>query len=196
MAWFSWRRGEPPPPPPDEDDGLYVPSAVETVMQAAQASQPVDVALLRARLADLLREVDQIPWSSARFLEWSRDFSELAWRQTDLAVQLLAEVGLGKHPTRVYTALRGLVDGSAAVGIELLATSEVRVEEFVRRLAMGMDIPIHEETPEESKQELERLDYNVLLALANQAKLSAEERMERLRVLQESQEMARRRGKW
>jgi hypothetical protein len=195
MAWFSWRRGG-EPPPPEEEDGLDVDELVDELMGLAQASEPVDIPRLRARLADLLRDVDQLPWSSARFAEWSKDFGELAWRQVDLAVELMADFGLGAQPAMVYSALRDQVQGSSEVGLELLATSVVRAEEFVRRLAMGLGLPISGESPEESQRELERLDYSALLALANQAKLSAEERMERLRVLQESQDMARRRGKW
>jgi hypothetical protein len=178
VAWFSWRRGGEQPPPPEEEDGIDVFEGVARVMEMAQASEPTDVPRLRARLADLLRDADQPPWSSARFAEWSGDFGELAWRQVDLAVELLADYGLGEQPSSVYAALREQAQSSREVGLELLATSEVRAEEFVRRLALGVGLPISGETPEQSAQELEKLDYTVLLAL------------------QESQDMARRRGKW
>lgn len=219
MAWFRWRRGAAPPqtpegpgaaPPSDEDDddlseeghldGVDVDLAVEQVQQLAQMSEPPDPPLLQARLADLLRDEEVDPWPPERFAAWSADFGELAWRQLSISVELLARMGLGRKggtaPDAVYGALATQVSDSAEVGLELLATSEVRAEEFARRLAWGMGWPIEGEDEDESRQELEKLDYRLLLAMANNARLSAEERMARLHMLQKSQDNARRRGKW
>ena len=51
---------------------------------------------------------------------------------------------------------------------------------------MALGVPIWGESAKTSRHELEKLDYNVLLARVNDAKLSAEERMARLRALRQA----------
>jgi hypothetical protein len=81
--------------------------------------------------------------------------------------------------------------------MELLSQSALRVEEFARQFVHRAGGVVRGETEEQSRQQLHRLDYARLLAQAERARNSAEERLEVVRQLQEQQEARRpRRGKW
>lgn len=219
MSWFRWRSSPPSEPQPpdaggddagsddtgdDEDDdieGIDVDDLLEVVQDLAQQATDVDVPLLQAEIADQLRDLGVAPMPPERFLEWSASLDAAGWQKLQIASSLLPSLWLedrirDRTKLDLYGALRLVLDGEAQVGVELLATSDVRAEELVRRLAMALSLPIADETPEQSREELEKLDYNALLAKVDSAKLSAEERMARLRKLQEGQDNLRRRGKW
>jgi hypothetical protein len=73
----------------------------------------------------------------------------------------------------------------------------LRVEELARRLLAVLGASVVGESAEESKKTLHRLDYARLLAEAEQAKIAAAGRAEKLKKLQDEQEQRRaRRGKW
>jgi hypothetical protein len=79
----------------------------------------------------------------------------------------------------------------------LLGQSGLRVEELGRRLLAALGACVRGETAQASRNRLERLDYERLLAEAERAKQAAASRLEELRELQDRQEQSRpRRGKW
>ena len=84
---------------------------------------------------------------------------------------------------------------SAPVTVALVRQSEVRAEEFARRLAADLGVAIAGETAEHSQQRLDAIDYKRLLAEAEQAKAAAQAQMEKLRKKQEELDLRRRRGK-
>jgi Flp pilus assembly protein TadD len=81
--------------------------------------------------------------------------------------------------------------------LELLRQSSLRVEEFARHFLARLEAAVASETVAQSRARLQRLDYAQLLAEAERAKVSAEERVAYLRKLQQKQEqLLSRRGKW
>jgi hypothetical protein len=81
--------------------------------------------------------------------------------------------------------------------LELLRQGPLRVEEFARHFLARLGAAVAGETPAQSRLRLQRLDYAQLLAEAERDKVSAAERMDYLRRLQEQQEQRlARRGKW
>lgn len=82
--------------------------------------------------------------------------------------------------------------------LRLLEQSPLRREEFARRLIAGLGGAVQGETPEQSQRELRRLDYGRVLADAERAKATADERLDWFRRLQQEQDrrQPRPRGKW
>jgi hypothetical protein len=97
---------------------------------------------------------------------------------------------------QIRTAFVGLARELPLLTMELLRQSELRIEEFARNFIARLGATVAGETPQQSRDRLHRLDYARLLEEAEQAKVSAEERMEYIRKLQEEQDKKTRRGKW
>jgi hypothetical protein len=171
------------------------------------AGRPTEAELLRARLADGCRDAGVPPLLPEQFDALVQELDEEARRRLavlasalDLeavrgALGALAEVRpLGGL---VGAAFAGLAQQTPLLTLELLRQSRLRVEELARKFAARLGAALAGESPEESRRQLERLDYRRLLAQAEQARQAARERAERVRKLQDEQEQNRpRRGKW
>lgn len=175
---------------------------------ARYAGRPVEPDLVRARLADGWRDAGLPPLPPEGFAALARGLDEEAWRRL-----LLLTGALGLEDVRgalpVLAAARhlpGSLEDTAFVELarqtplltlELLRQGPLRVEELARRFVAGLGAGVRGESAAVSRQRLERLDYGRLLAEAERAKQAAEERVEKLRKLQEERDRRRApRGKW
>ncbi len=105
-------------------------------------------------------------------------------------------LGQGPILERIRECFVMFAFGTELLTRELLWQSPLRLEEFVRKWLEVLGVGVAEETVEESRQRLERLDYGRLLAESERAKLEAEPRLAALRALQEQRARnAARRGK-
>jgi hypothetical protein len=95
-------------------------------------------------------------------------------------------------------AMIGVVRGKQLLTMAVLRASPLRVEELARAWLGGLGIAIAGETAAQSTAALSRLDYERLLAQAEQARLAAVGRMNQLKQAQDEDDKARepRRGKW
>jgi hypothetical protein len=167
----------------------------------------VEPALVRARLADGYRDGQVEPLPPTAFDARTAGLDAEAWRRLALAVsavdlppirtalpKLLGEAGVARQ---VEEAFIGLAQATPLLMMELLRQSRLRVEEFARHFLARLGAEVVGETRQQSHERLERLDYGQLLAEADRARLSAEERLEHLRKLQDEQDQRRgQRGKW
>ena len=168
--------------------------------------QQIDIELVHARLADHYRDIE------LDFIA-PKDFRALAEQLDEESQQRLALTVAGLDDEALKYALPKCLKTDATqqvrncffafaidtdlLTIELLQQSPLRVEEFARQFLARLGAEIENETHAESQQRLMRLDYRRLLNEAEQAKASAEERMDYLRQLREEQERRlARRGKW
>ena len=172
-------------------------------------SAVVEPELERARLADFCRDAGVPPVALDTFESWTAELDEEAWRRLALQVEAFGDDGARSCLPAIHDANQSLapligqlVDLATRMPMhtmDLLCQSVIRTEEFARAFAANAGIAIHGETAEESAVVLNRLDYSQLLAEAEAAKLSAEDRMAYLRALQEEEEaehFGARRGKW
>jgi type II secretory ATPase GspE/PulE/Tfp pilus assembly ATPase PilB-like protein len=200
--------------PPHMKPEKYEPVAVELrslercyqrhLMENGQ--QQIDIELVHARLADHYRDIE------LDFIA-PKDFRALAEQLDEESQQRFALTVAGLENETLKEALPKCLKKDAAqqvricffafaidtdlLTIELLQQSPLRVEEFARQFLARLGAEIENETHAESQQRLMRLDYRRLLKDAEQAKASAEERMDYLRQLREEQESRlARRGKW
>lgn len=182
---------------------------VAAMARAATVFEAVDVdaALVAARLGDHCRDASVEPLDPAVFEASSGPFDAQAWRR--LAVLTVAldqpELRAGVASSLQAKGAADVIGGFVAsarekprLEISVLCRSPLRVEELARDLLARIDAPIAGETREQSRAALERLDYERLLALADQAREAAKQRMEYLKKAQETDDKARgpRRGKW
>jgi hypothetical protein len=168
--------------------------------------RPVEPELVRARLADGYRDLGLAPMAPERFDAAAAGMDDEAWRRLALAVTALRQED-------VRAGLPLLLDGQGVaeqvkagfvaparelslLTMELLRQSELRVEEFARQFIARLGAGVIGETPQHSRVRLHALDYARLLEEAEKAKVSAEQRMEYIRRLQEMQDRRSRRGKW
>jgi hypothetical protein len=160
-----------------------------------------------ARLGDMCRDFGLAPVDPAEVRKHASVLDEEGWTR----LWLLA---LGASRDAVEPALRVLAEARGAQGLvlggfvgvaaatplltlELLLTSSLRLEELSRRWLHELGASVEGETPEASRDALDRLDYARLLAELDRAKLSAEERLAYLKKLQEEHDAKHpRRGKW
>jgi hypothetical protein len=167
----------------------------------------VEPDLLRARLADAYRDVPVEPPAPEAFDAQASSLEEEGWRRLALAVSTLDHAPLraalprllhGSDPARqLEEGFVGLARATPLLTMELLRQGPLRLEEFARHFLARLGAQVAGETPVQSRERLERLDYEGLLAEAERAKESAAGRMEYLRKLQEEQDKRRpRRGKW
>jgi hypothetical protein len=171
------------------------------------AGRTIEADLVRARLADAYRDAQLEPVPADSFAALTADLDGEAWRRLALAVGVLdvpmvraALPGLvdeGGVARQVEEAFVGLARVTSLLTMELLQQGSFRVEEFARHFLARLGAAVAGETTQQSRDRLERLDYARLLAEAERAKVSAEDRMEYLRKLQEEQDKCRPgRGKW
>lgn len=176
--------------------------------QAARlADKLIEPELVRARFADRLRDVKFPPPKPDTFETLGDRLIEEEWRRVALAVSAL-DLQKVREAVPKLCEDRGMAewmrDGffelareTPLLTMELLRQSPLRVEEFARHFLMRIGAAVANETAEQSRKRLERLDYTRLLAEAERAKQSAEERAAYLRKMQEEEQRRRpRRGKW
>jgi hypothetical protein len=203
MNWFSKLKGSnknaPRPAASEAVSGIYLNALGGAMMASLHALEkaPVDLELLRARLADLCRDLDCEPMDPEEFMRQASALDTDSQRRFALAV-----AGLDDKPTHaaftqnlrsasVPQALEMVFDFARKqdlLTVELLIESSLRREEFVRHFISQLGSPVAGETPADSQDRLRRLDYRTLLAEAERAKLSAEDRIAYLKKLQEKQE--------
>jgi hypothetical protein len=203
MSWFSKLKGSnkstAKPATAEPVSGIYLNALGGAMMASLHALEkaPVDLELLRALLADLCRDLDCKPMEPEEFLRQAGALDTESQRRFALAV-----AGLDDKPTRAALAQKlrsssvtqalGLVfdfaRGQNLLTMELLIESPLRREEFVRHFIFHLGSPVAGETAVDSQDRLQRLDYRTLLAEAERAKLSAEDRLAYLKKLQEKQE--------
>ncbi len=198
------KGGKAPPPPALELGAVRACFAQGAVRCARKAIEP---ALVCARLSDHCRDAGLVPLLPEDFAERTADLDAEAWRRLALAVSalelpqvraalpaLVGEKPLGPFLDRGFF---GLARELSLLTLELLQQGPLRIEELARQFIARLGATVEGENEVQSLQRLHRLDYARLLEQAERAKVSAEERVEYIRKLQEEQERQRpRRGKW
>lgn len=187
---------------------------VSEVVQALEERLPalighdVRAPLIRARLADALRDEDVPPPTPRELEPLYAALDPEGWRRLALLVGLLdvepirEECGVAVASELdvlawVKAAFVGLAAELRLHTLELLARSPHRREELARLWLLRQGIAVAGESSEESMAALDRLDYARLLNEAERARESAKERTEYLRKLQEKADrMLAPRGKW
>lgn len=170
-------------------------------------TRDVDGALVRARLADACRDASVDPMEPSLFDASAQSLDAEAWRRLAvLAVtldlpELRAGVASALQAGGAHAVITGIVDTAKEkprLDMGVLCKSSLRVEELTRALLAKVDVPIAGESREQSRVALERLDYERVITLAEQAREAARARMENLKKAQEEDDKARgpRRGKW
>lgn len=164
-----------------------------------------DMELLRAQVADRYRDMNRLPMYPSEFDELVTTFDLESRRRFALAVGTLELdefrdavsrlLGQREVVVQVREAFAGVAQQCDKLTLEVLRLSPVRIEEFARRLLFLLGADIAGESSEQSRQMLEKIDYNKLLKEAEEAKNSAESRLNELRKQQAQQERTRR-GKW
>lgn len=170
--------------------------------------QEVSLDLWRARFADYCRDVQLAPIPPQQFLDMATKLDEEGRRRLAVAISALDGEPVRKllpalaaqHKGLEAVVWKGFINlahEKALLTMAVLNQSEIRIEEFARHFAAAFNLKIAGETPQQSRQELHRLDFERLTEEAKRARNSAEEQMEYLRQLQEEEEARRRpRGKW
>jgi len=195
--------------PAGEPERMVLPLVADRFSSIAPRleDRDIDPDLVRAQLADHCRSVELMPVDPLAFMNWTKGMDAECWRRLALAVSafedpptrdMLASLsGFRELADIVETGLIGLARESNLLTMAVLRQSELRTEEYARKLARRLGVRIYGETEEDSERELERLDYGRLLAEAERAKVLAEDRMAYLRERQEEELRRRRpRGKW
>lgn len=222
--WFGGSSPEPTSEAPAAEASIDLAEAsidLDALVEALSfqlytvTAEAADPDVVRARIADVYRDIEVAPMDPLEFEAHAAGLDEAAWRRMALlAGAAEGDEALGEALGEALAAgaaraasegaadqvKRGFIDlarDTPLLTMELLAASSLRVEELARRFIAAVGAAVEDETPEASQAALVRLDYGRLLAEAERAKMSAEQRMEYLRKLQEEHEAARpRRGKW
>ncbi len=165
----------------------------------------VDIALVVARLADMCRDAGLKTPSPDEARTWIEALDDEGRRRLALVVEVIDEaiprealvaLAPGGGPF-VLEAVVATAGATSALTLDLVRQSPLRVEELARHLAARLGAAIAGEQPAASQERLERLDYGALLAEAERARVSAEDRMEFLRKRQEDLDARfQPRGKW
>jgi len=173
---------------------------------ARLAGKSIEMDLVRAQCADQCRDLDLTPPLPEEFDRRTRSLDEESGRRLALlagALEMqilraaLKTLYAGQNGEQLIEALAEVVEGTPLLTLDLLRQSAFRIEELARLFLVRLGAGVQGENDNQSRLRLMRLDYARLLAAAEKAKVSAEERMEYLRQLQEEQEARRpRRGKW
>lgn len=209
---MAWRRRQAKPAHPTKEPARVVLPLGPLVGHMTEAlvrrhtSIVAQTDLLRARLADRSRDarIQPAPPDQVAAMLDALDAESLGRLSLVIAVLDLDEVRavspavLGQGPIleRIRECFVEFAFGTELLTRELLWQSPLRLEEFVRKWLEVLGVGVAEETVEESRQRLERLDYGRLLAESERAKLEAEPRLAALRALQEQRaQNAARRGK-
>jgi hypothetical protein len=190
--------GAPKAPPKVSEVDLAELSAHFARVSPTLESKKIEPELMRARLADRLRDVDVDPLAPEFFSQHTRDLDAEAWRRLALALSALDLPNVRDAQRAALTSL--ITEDHARLAffdfarqanlltLELLRQSPLRLEEFTRRWIFCLGASIKGENTRESAQKLERLDYGRLLSEAERAKKAADERADYLRKLQEEQD--------
>ncbi len=171
------------------------------------AGDRMDHDVVRAKLADMLRDLEVEPIDPDEVAALAAPLDEEGWARLALVTLAARRGALGEALPALVAArgasplvragFVGFALGSPLLTLELLRQSSLRREELVRRWIATLGALVEGETPEASRAALERLDYGRLLAEVDRAKMSAEERMAYLKKLQEDHDATLpRRGKW
>jgi hypothetical protein len=171
------------------------------------AGRPADPELVRARLADGCRDAAVEPPTPDELAAQAAGLDdETCNRLGTLAFALdlpdvraaVAALAAARSTLELLDAgFVGVARRTPLLTLELLGRSALRVEELARRLLAGLGVGVRGESVRASRERLQRLDYERLLAEAERAKQSAADRLAELERLQDKQEQNRpRRGKW
>ena len=194
-------------PKPESGPGADLPALLELMADELPAleQRTVELLVVRAGLQDRFRDLRwELPLPAAFDREQGALDVEAARRFSLVVrvVQFLPEEVLAGSRPRDEKVLP-LVQALAAVArslelhtVSLMHQSDVRLEEFVRRVLAILTVPIAGETRPMSQERLARLDYARLLKDAGLAKASAEQRAAYLKELQDQQGDRARRGKF
>jgi hypothetical protein len=182
---------------------------IEPLLDAVGAFETgeIDAALLRAQLADRCRDAGLAPVAPEAFDAAVQALDVEAWRRLSALAALanrpevgavLAGILRQRGAAAGLEAMLGVVRGKHLLTMAVLRASPLRVEELARAWLGGLGIAITGETAAQSTAALSRLDYERLLAQAEQARLAAVGRMNQLKQAQDEEDKARapRRGKW
>jgi hypothetical protein len=182
---------------------------IEPLVDAVGAFETgeIDAVLLRAQLADRCRDAGLAPVAPEAFDAAVQALDTEAWRRLSALAALadrreiggvLAGILRQRGAAAGLEAMLGVVRGKHLLTMAVLRASPLRVEELARAWLGGLGIAITGETPAQSTAALARLDYERLLAQAEQARLAAVGRMNQLKQAQDEDDKARapRRGKW
>jgi len=192
--------------PPAELDDVELRRLVGQSAQAYEHRE-VEPALVRARLADGYRDAGLEPVLPEDFDAMTAHLTEESWRRLAIAVDTLEDDGVqqalpalkgaGSVADQVRAGFVDFAAGSDLLTLALVRQSRLRAEEFTRRFIASLGAAVEDETLQESRERLERIDYGRLLAEAEEARGSAEERLAYLKKLREEQEKKfAPRGKW
>lgn len=161
----------------------------------------VQPAIVIARLADTYRDLGLQPLPPKQVLSLLGELDDEGWRRLDLIVSVLSTEGpreaLGTIKTQddiaaqISQVFLPLVRKKRSVSMGLTSESPLRIEEFTRQLAAGLDVGIKGETAKQSLERLQRLDYERQLIDSELSKLSGKERTEYFIALHRAE-----RGKW
>jgi hypothetical protein len=175
-------------------------NALGSVMMSSLASLEkgdVDLELLRARVADFYRDLSREPMNPDEFIQQAKALDSEAQRRLALATNGLSDGGARAAFTKAIgqaaaaegvALLTSFARDLDLLTVTLLLESPLRREEFVRHFVARIGGVFHGESPTDSEDLLRRLDYRVLLAEAEKARLSAGDRMAYLKKLQQEQE--------
>jgi hypothetical protein len=166
----------------------------------------VDLDLLRARIADFCRETGVQPVPPEEALKQLRTLDQEALRRLTAGVRgfedrsarlAFANKVKGYTGEQINSAMISFAQRHHLLTIELLVESPLRREEFLRHFISMIEGTVFGETLDQSNERLKRLDYAKLMAEAEKARVSAGDRAEYIRKLQEEQERRiGRRGKF
>jgi hypothetical protein len=170
-------------------------------------AQKVDPFIVRARMADGYRSIDRAPVDPSLFDLMTEDFDDEDWKRLALAVSAFNEPGFAMALSlradeffiedQVVHGFLELAQTHSVLTLELFNESVLRLEEYARHVMKAFGIAITGESEAVSEDKLYRIDYARLLKEAEDAQLSAQQRIEYIRKLQEEEEKKRpRRGKW
>ena len=169
--------------------------------EAVRASIAVDPDLTRARLADHCRNAGLLPILPEEYDRAAAGLDAEGQRRLAALVALfdfepvraaIAQLAASFQTHQIVSAaFTGLALDTPLLTVEVLSQSEQRVEELARKFLAAIRATINGEAADESKKRLQRLDYARLLAEADKARDAAKERADRLRQLQEQQELRR-----
>jgi hypothetical protein len=188
---------------------LALPAVVAAAREAVERFEhaEVDAALLRAQLADRCRDAGVEPVDPELFDAAAGELDTDGWRRLSALAALWTRVELGAVLAAVLrqrgagptvAQLVSVARGKPLLTMAVLRMSALRVEELARAQLAALGIVIAGETAAQSAGALQRLDYERLLAQAEQARQAAEGRLAQLQQAQDEDDRARspRRGKW
>lgn len=171
------------------------------------AGREPDPALLAARLMDGLDDAGLPRPPSAEWTKATRGFNKEAWNRMAILVRLFRET---PFKDGIATSLAGKPGAETFAGfcsglsqlltVELLQKSPFRVEELARKWAHALGASIAGETPAESRQRMERLDFGGVLKNLQAADADRAARVKKLKEieakrLKEQQEAYERAGR-